>query len=321
MISENPDPERPPDNIGANPPIGAKQHAVAVQLRALDPALEGLYLQGLILSRQPNTPGWAYLLAHAGRELSRGVIRQLSGGKPDLVVTPEAIGHDSDDTERNRSRIAAVLEVSPTDTVVNDWFRAVATFSDNCHYQNDPALPAEIATAFDLLNRLLFAVLTPYFDATPEVDRLLAVVTPSDEDINSLRSVLARRGLRARFFRSVAEPGWAPHLRELGIFDNPPDVVTNPDGSWQTAQWLPGQYLIAVAATLPELVTELLLKIPRTNTNPSVWRVAAKAALVVPAAQAAQIARHLTATINSSSTAVFARDVVPFAEHCVFRPS
>jgi hypothetical protein len=207
--------------------LNARQELVARQLRSLDPALEGLYLQGLELSRRFSDPGTPYLLAHAGRELSRGVIFRLSDGKVDFTEVSEA-GRILV-TEKNRARIAAVLEMSPHDAVVTDWFGAVDAFASNCHYQLDAVAPLDVAAAFDRLDRLVSAILVPYFEATPEVDRLIQVESPTSEDIKALKGILARRALRARFFERVAQPAWAKVLDEWGAFDEP---------SWQATTFI-----------------------------------------------------------------------------------
>src|SRR5690606_21845666 len=126
--------------------------------------------------------------------------------------------------------------------VVTDWFRAHVTFADSCHYQ-PRAEPADaVASAFERLEDILFAVLAPYFHAKPELDRLLKVEQPSPADLESLKAILARRALRQRFFQDVAAPGWLPALREWGVFAEPPNRQVLDDGSWYAPQWLAGAY-------------------------------------------------------------------------------
>src|SRR5262249_48736420 len=162
---------------------------LAEQLRRLDPALEGLYREGVGLSKRYGAPGVAYLLAHAGRELSRGVVRALSEGKASLDESPTR------NDQRNRTTIATVVELPPNDVVVTGWFRAHVTFADNCHYQPRQEPADVVAAAFERLEGIVFAVLAPYFHAKPELDRLLKVEHPSSEDLESLKAILARRAL------------------------------------------------------------------------------------------------------------------------------
>ena len=222
------------------------QRRIATELRLLDPSLEGLYREGVSLSKRSAAPGLPYLLAHAGRELSRGVIRVLSKGRE----TPGAADAAPDD-ERNRTTIATVLELPSTHGVVTEWFRANAIFAENCHHQPTPASLEVVVLAFERLNKLLFAVLAPYFDAKPELDRLLIVEDPSPGDLANLKTILARPALRHRFFRDASLPGWLPALQEWGVFADPPDRHTNADGSWCTASGFLDSGLTVFASTPP----------------------------------------------------------------------
>jgi hypothetical protein len=268
--------DEPLDAVSLTP----AQERLAAELRKLDPELEGLYREGVALSRRCAAPGVGYLLAHAGRELSRGVVRSLSEGRETLDAAEIA----APDDERNRETIARVVELSPMNGVVTDWFRANQVLTKNCHYQPSPASGDVIAAAFGRLGEILHAVLAPFFHAKPEVDRLLTIEHPSSDDLASLKAILARRALRQRFFRDATMPGWLPALKEWGVFADPPERNTKDDGSWNAPHWVPGAYLVRVAKFDPETVTQIIEQIPQTNSNPAVWRIAADAALEMPAA-------------------------------------
>jgi hypothetical protein len=287
----------------------SQQH-LAEQLRRLDPALEGLYREGLVLSKRKSAPGVPYLLAHAGRELSRGVIRALSEGKAAL---DESAGPNH---ERNRTTIATIVELAPNDVVVTDWFRAHGTFADNCHYQPRPEPAGVVVSAFERLEEILFAVLAPYFLAKPELDRLLKVEHPSPADLESLKAVLARRALRQRFFQDVTSPGWLPALREWGVFDEPPNRRVL-DNGWYAPPWVAGAYLPRVAGASPDGVAEILDAIPATNTNPSVWRIAVDAALVLPALHMRRVARLIKRALNAAAHSVSSRDLMRLLDRAI----
>ena len=51
-----------------------REQEMTGQLRLMDPQLADLYEHGIRLLRQDPRPGDVYLLAHCGRELSRGVL-------------------------------------------------------------------------------------------------------------------------------------------------------------------------------------------------------------------------------------------------------
>jgi hypothetical protein len=284
------------------------QQHLAEQLRRLDPALEGLYREGIGLSKRNGAPGVGYLLAHAGRELSRGVIRTLSEGK--AALDEAAAAND----ERNRTTIATVVELPPDHVVVTDWFRAHVTFAEDCHYQPRPEPADLVASAFERLEDILFAALAQYFHAKPELDRLLKVDHPSPADLESLKAILARRALRQRFFQDVTSPGWLPALREWGVFAEPPNRQVLDDGSWQAPPWVAGAYLARVAGVAPDAVTGILEAIPAANANPAVWRIAVDAAMVLPVPYLRRVARLIKRALNTATHSVTGRDLVRFLD-------
>jgi hypothetical protein len=286
-----------------------RQEHIAAELRALAPDLAGLYREALRLARHAGDPGVAYLLCHAGRELSRGLLRYLSEGQVDADLVLAA-----PDQERNRASIAAALGFAPDDSIVTEWFRLVVLFSDNVHYQPSPASPSELAGAFDRFDRLLFMILAPYFEAKPELDRLLQVQQPTPEDLASLKAVLARRALRARFFAEATQPGWAHLLLDLGLFSSPPDLRRLDNGGWQAPPWEAGRYLARMASILPDLVVGVFDQIPRANVNPSVWGVVVDAALTLPATHIPRVARLVSRALHQPPPVAFGRDLVRFAE-------
>src|SRR5690349_3295918 len=69
----------------------SRDHATVGALAELDVALAGLFRLGRELCAQADEPGLAYLIAHAGRELVRGVVSQLedtSAGNHDEPLDP-----------------------------------------------------------------------------------------------------------------------------------------------------------------------------------------------------------------------------------------
>lgn len=200
---------------------------------------------------------------------------------------------------------------------MTDWFRAHVTFADGCHYQPRPEPADAVASAFERLEDILFAVLAPYFHAKPELDRLLKVEHPSPADLESLKAILARRALRQRFFQDVATPGWLPALREWGVFAEPPNRQVLDDGSWYAPQWVAGAYLARVAAASPDAVTEILEAIPATNTNPAVWRTAIDVAMLLPAPHMRRVARLVKRALNTAPYSVTGRDLVRLLDRAI----
>lgn len=109
--------------------LSSRERDTVGELRRLDPHLAGLYERGLSLVREIDQPGNAYLVAHAGRELSRGVVRLLLSDEG-LEVTSRDVESESSD-EHDRPRIANALGLEPDDPQVDAWLCLIRQFSRN----------------------------------------------------------------------------------------------------------------------------------------------------------------------------------------------
>src|SRR5215213_7305259 len=89
--------------------LSRRESQTAEQLRIIDAQLAGLYEQSLKLLPKIHQEGVAYLVAHAGREISRGLTRRLSS-EEELYIPPEF-----EEDEKYRPIIAGILQLPTTD--------------------------------------------------------------------------------------------------------------------------------------------------------------------------------------------------------------
>jgi hypothetical protein len=151
--------------------LGARERATAEELARLDTDLARLYRFGHELVARANEPGIVYVLAHIGRELSRGVVRRLVGEEFQIF------DRDSDDVpenERNRLMIGAMLQLAPNHASVTSWFRLNRTFAETCHYRSPGSSGEEVRAAFLQFSELIYGRVAPYFATYAELDQLLA---------------------------------------------------------------------------------------------------------------------------------------------------
>ena len=184
------------DVLGGGAALGLRERVTLTELARLDQRIASLFLSGhQLLARMRTDPGALYLLAHAGRELSRGTVRALLD---DEGAPPPADGDELLETERNRITIGAVLGQPPSHPSVTAWFRLNATFSRSCHlHVNEPPPEAtKVAQAFEQFSDLLYGRVAPYFATSGEIDALLVIAEPTPEDITRLEALLTRAQLR-----------------------------------------------------------------------------------------------------------------------------
>lgn len=276
--------------------LNADQWATAEELSRLDPQLAGLYRLGFSLLSRVEEPGVAYLIAHAGREINRGVVNLLTGTEVGLKIVTE----DIPDNERNRGSIGTILQLPPDHPLVTKWFQVNSTFVRSVHFQRPDPSADNVRAAFLQLSELLFGRLAPYFATHAQLDMFLRIEMPDAETVDRVRPMLARPTQRHYFFSNLAHSGWLSPLAATGQFANFPELLDLGEGKFQTQPWPEGEYLKRMATVEPEQVTDILLKLPKTLKNPFIWDAVVQSAAVLPASLADQLTDHVENALKTA---------------------
>ena len=274
---------------------------IAQGLGRISPSLEGLLRRGLELLGAIDQPGNAILVAHVGREIVLGVIAEL--GDEAIALTPEEAADLTVKKEDYRRNIASALRLRIDHPLVKEWFDLYKTLVGHAHFprRNEARSPDAAATTFRMLLEYLYAQLALYFDAQEELLDLLNRPTPSPEDLQRLRPLLARPALRRFFFGQLNHAGWLGPLTDGGLLSRPLSQQGDLDTvRWSNYAWPEGGYLVRMtkSGADPETVLRALEHIPLETTNPMVWGSAAEAALHLPPALAARLVGRLTGALN-----------------------
>jgi hypothetical protein len=216
---------------------------------------------------------------------------------------------------RNRSRIAHALKLQPDDPKVDAWFRLPSDFAKWEKYRADGPPPEDVRRAFETLSDLLFGLLAPYYVTERDLDELLALDVPEEDDARRLHGIQLRAVQRSYFFSRLENPKWIAPLTQAGFFKSPPDRQVNPDGSWRTRAWPEGEYLVRVAPEAPVAVAGVLKSLPEANENPVVWEAVANAACQLPPNVAAELVPKLSKALCTPGARVFSESVVELVVH------
>jgi hypothetical protein len=112
---------------------------------------------------------------------------------------------------------------------------------------------------------------------------------PTPEQVDRVVGKLGRPGAYRYFFANLQNPEWVEPLRARGFFSSPPPVVRDDaNGEVRIPDWPEADYLGRVAAEVPELVADIVLKVPAT-TNYRVHQSLTNVALQLPANLAARL--------------------------------
>lgn len=303
------------------PSLSERERRVHDELHRLDPRLAGLFLQALDYLQRLDEPGAIHMLSHAGREISNTVIRILTGEGEPISARGDEDGGDCD-TERNRDsqrrRISVVLDLPGRHPSVTTWVKAHNALQATTHVGATPPSPEsadETVRAFRALTDILLGRIGLYFDAREEIEALLRVEDPNDEQVQRLQALVARPQLRHAFFRELRHAHWLEPLVAAGLFAEPPDVRTDPDTGQPTAPpWPEGEYLGRMAPDAPVQVVQVLLDIPDEISNPVVWRGLADTALNLPPKHATRLVPKLQNALEQSTHPMVSRGVFAVAE-------
>jgi len=258
-------------------PRSPRDEAILRALSRLDPQLAGLYEQSLHLC-EVEQPGVSYLLAHAGRELSRGVVSLL--GDDSTALSAEETARVPNEA-RHRGVMAKALGLPPNHPSVTAWYNVHSALVNVAHYRAAPPARGGTLEAFRELQRILFARLGPFFEVHEDLEPLLAVASPTTSEVSSLLTLLLRPGHREHFFGRLAHPGWVEPLRVAGLFREAPYARQNGD-RWTWSPWPEGQYLRRVALLHPAAVEAAVLDVPPECNNPIVWQSVMQVAQDLP---------------------------------------
>jgi hypothetical protein len=286
--------------------LSQREAQTTEQLKIIDSQLGGLYEQALTLLPKIHQAGVAYLVAHAGREISRGVTKRLSS-EEEIYIPPEF-----DEDEKYRPTIAAILQLPTTDPRVDIWLQLHRRFVSWSHY-SEAGLPPpdEVRAAFEQLSSILFGRIGPYFETQAQLDEFLEIQQPSTAEVKLLQSHLLRPAQRQYFFGKLQNPLWVKLLDEAGVFSNPPDLVPTPDpNKLLIRSWPEGTYLARVAHHVPARAVSIFKRISKTLRNPAVWDVVADTASQLDPKFSYHLVGKLKEALESSSTHFFAERIV-----------
>ncbi|WP_193608259.1 hypothetical protein [Nocardioides lijunqiniae] len=133
-------------------------------------------------------------------------------------------------------------------------------------------------------------------------------------DADLIRRALSRVGdpqHRRVFYEKLDNPLWVDALDAEGVFDSPPELVMNGDGTAQSLGWPEGGYLIRMAPLAPVSVARILRR-ACTTTNPYVRELILRAVIDLPPEQAASFAKPVEQFLEEG-TLSHAREVVDLA--------
>lgn len=180
----------------------------------------------------------------------------------------------------------------------------------------------------EVIERVLQSRIGSFFDVVDQlmgvVERANAVKTsplgdetwdaPTSEDVSAALLRLGDLQHQRVFFSRLANPLWLTPLDRAGVFDIPPAERADDAGRVRWIPWPPGDYLVAMSGRVPDTVASILLRVVSRQSAPWVKGLLVSAALQMPPAPAARVAKRVSEYAEQATTSQIDPDVIDLVE-------
>lgn len=211
------------------------------------------------------------------------IVEELISKIPDQLTQPEILKKVVDSHPLLGSRPSYL-----NDAFVKQWMLVHNYFQKHAHHDglksknSKPSSDMELNTNWEIFETLIYRVLVPepFFGAIGELDKLLKIIDPTEQNVDELMRNIVEPQHRRYFFDKCDNPKWLDLLNKKNAFSNPQEPIKK-DGYVQFIGWPESQYLVKIASEKSREVYEIIKKL--TTENQSVLDDFISAALKSPA--------------------------------------
>ncbi len=141
------------------------------------------------------------------------------------------------------------------EVIVTQWYNLHSYFVVLCHH-GSKAKKDDFYDNLLKLEYILFSLLGPVYDTIEELDRLIGIEKPSNEDMELVKSLLKKQSHYRYFFKNLHHPNWLDLLVDNDFFNTPPKT-----GDYSVEPL----YLTKIADIKPIKVTEVINNLSKTT--------------------------------------------------------
>ena len=181
------------------------------------------------------------------------------------------------------------------ESIAKQWYNLHDYFVNLCHHRSK----AKIKVFEDNLLKLeyiLFSLLGPVYDTIEELDRLIDIEKPSNEDMELVKSLLKKQSHYRYFFKNLHHPNWLDLLVDNDFFNTPPKT-----GDYSVEPL----YLAKIADKKPIKVTEVINNLSKT-THEGAQVEFMKALIKIPIENTLKLRKAMRRWIANAKSGYFA---------------
>lgn len=265
--------------------VSFEHEKIAQELLRIDKKALQAYEGALIAIRKSDNPDRFSQSAHSLREVTNIISRKVS-------IPQEKKEVEENLREKIEKRFVEKPELLPspaeenTRVLIAKWAELNRFFVKVAHHGIEVSEKEFLAKLLDF-DTILLQFLKPVPETLEELDSLLKVQSPNQDQITRLSDLLKHPSHVEYFFVKLHHPDWLEPLTKNGFFANPPKRITSGNHVMFPA-WPLSNYLIMIADQKPNEVLELMKSIEETE-NIRIHLALIECALKIPSSLAKEI--------------------------------
>ncbi|GAI41917.1 unnamed protein product, partial [marine sediment metagenome] len=128
------------------------------------------------------------------------------------------------------------------------WLKLHRYFTGIAHYGDSEINPADFDKNIKEMENVLLDLLEPPQEIIAQLDDLLAIQNPSQDDIEKLINLIKHPSHNQYFFTRLDSPEWIDALNNNDFFSEPKEITTH---SFMISFFAPLSYLIRMSSVIP----------------------------------------------------------------------
>ena len=239
--------------------LSPKQQRMYRELLKIDKRAAEAYKGALTVLRNRENSDRFSQSAHSLREISAIITRKVS-------IPQKAEEAFKKKLEKQFIEKPALLPFpagKKTKALIREWGNLQDFFVAVSHHEKDVS-EEELLSKLSEFEAILLQFLKPVPITLEELDSLLGIQSPTQDDIKRLSELLKHPTHVEYFFLRLTWPGWLTPLEEHGFFSKPSEGISEGDYI-MFPTWPLSKYLIKVAGEKPREVMDIIKSMKETD--------------------------------------------------------
>lgn len=241
--------------------LAPEQQRICQGLMRIDEKASMAYRGALKVLRDHGNPDRFSQAAHSLREITNIVSRQIA--LPQKATNEDRLRQKLEKQFTEDIRLLPSSGENEAKILIRKWGELHDVFTALSHHGKSMT-EAEFFSGLSQFEELLLLFLKPIPETLKEIDSILSIQSPTEEDVKRLVEILKHPVHVEYFFSRLTWPNWFVSLRENAFFSKTPGGILE-NGYVMFTAWPQSRYLIKVAEQKPREVMDILKNLEKTE--------------------------------------------------------